>query len=63
MDRMILDVAVNGSADLIVAGDRDMLALGSYQGIPILTPAPCIENWLKTALGGAGGKFERSPAT
>jgi predicted nucleic acid-binding protein len=44
MDRMILDVAVNGPADLIVARDRDMLALGSYQGIPILTPAPCIEN-------------------
>jgi len=42
-DNQILDVAVNGAADLIVTGDRDLLALGCYQGVPILTPAAYIE--------------------
>ena len=38
-DNMILEVAVNGNADMIVTGDLDLLALGSFQSIPILTPA------------------------
>jgi len=37
-DNMILEVAVNGSADLLVTGDRDLLSLNPFQGIPIVTP-------------------------
>ena len=38
-DNLILEVAVNGNADLIVTGDQDLIALSTFQGIPILTPA------------------------
>lgn len=37
-DEQILACAVDGRADLIVSGDRHLLALGSYQNIPILPP-------------------------
>jgi putative PIN family toxin of toxin-antitoxin system len=38
-DDKVLDVAVNGAANLIVTGDCDLLELGAFQGIPILTAA------------------------
>lgn len=38
-DDMLLDLAVNGSADLVVTGDRDLLVLNPFRGIPIITPA------------------------
>lgn len=38
-DNMILELAVNGKADVIVTGDQDLLTLGSFRGIPIWTPA------------------------
>ena len=38
-DDKFLELAVNGSADLIVTGDKDLLALDPFRGIPILTPA------------------------
>jgi uncharacterized protein len=38
-DNMLLELAVNGSADLIVTGDQDLLVLRVYQEIPIITPA------------------------
>jgi uncharacterized protein len=38
-DDKFLDVAVNGWADLIVTGDRDLLVLHPFRGIDILTPA------------------------
>lgn len=39
-DDMVLECAVAGGADYIVSGDkRHLLALGSYQGIPIVTAA------------------------
>jgi uncharacterized protein len=38
-DDMFLDVAVNGSADFLVSGDADLLALHPFRGIPVLTPA------------------------
>lgn len=38
-DNIILEVAVNGAANLIVTGDQDLLSLGRYHDIPILTPA------------------------
>jgi len=34
---------VNGSADAIVTGDRDLLDLHPFQGIAILAPAVYLE--------------------
>ena len=36
-DDRILECAITGNADFIVTGDRDLLTLGFFQGIPILT--------------------------
>jgi len=38
-DDKLLACAVEGEADYLVTGDNDLLALGSYQGIPIITAA------------------------
>ena len=38
-DDKFLEVAVNGGADLIVSGDRDLLETGTFRGIPVLGPA------------------------
>ena len=35
-DDHVLACALAGSADLVVSGDRDLLAIGSYQGMPIV---------------------------
>lgn len=37
-DDPILETAVAAKADLLVAGDRDILSLKSFQGIGIVTP-------------------------
>lgn len=37
-DNRYLECAVEGEAEFIVSGDRDLLSLGSYRGIAILTP-------------------------
>ena len=43
-DDHVLAAALAGSADLIASGDkRDLLPLGSYQGIPIVTAREAIE--------------------
>lgn len=43
-DNMVLATALVGHADLIVSGDkRHLLALGQYEGIPILSPAAAVE--------------------
>jgi len=38
-DDAFLEVAVNGSASLIVTGDRDLLSLHPFRGIDILSPS------------------------
>ena len=38
-DDKFLELAINGRADLIVSGDRDLLTLHPFRGIPIVTPA------------------------
>ena len=38
-DDMFLEAAVNGRADAIVTGDKDLLALNPFAGIAIVTPA------------------------
>ena len=37
-DNKFLEVAVNGNATHIITGDRDLLELHPFRGIPILTP-------------------------
>lgn len=38
-DDKFLEAAVNGHADVLVTGDRDLLDLHPFRGIPVLTPA------------------------
>lgn len=37
-DLPVLGTAVAGQADYLVTGDKQLLELGNYQGIPILSP-------------------------
>lgn len=41
-DDAILATALAAQADMLVTGDKDLLVLGSYEGIPIVTPAECL---------------------
>lgn len=38
-DNMVLDCALSCGADAVVSGDRHLLALRSFEGIQIVTPA------------------------
>ena len=38
-DDMFLDVALSGSANVIVTGDKDLLVLSPFQNIPIISPS------------------------
>ena len=38
-DNRVLEAALAGQADYIVSGDQHLLALGSFEGIEIVTPA------------------------
>ena len=38
-DDKFLELAVSGKADVIITGDRDLLALDTCREIPIITPA------------------------
>jgi putative PIN family toxin of toxin-antitoxin system len=42
-DDPFLEVAVNGSANLIVTGDRDLLSLHPFRGIDILSPSAYLD--------------------
>ena len=42
-DNRILELAVSGKADYVVTGDRDLLVLNPFRGIPILTPRDFLE--------------------
>lgn len=44
-DDKFLALAVTGQADSIISGDRDLLELGTHEGIPILTPAQFLDEW------------------
>ncbi len=37
-DNKFLECALSGKADFIVSGDKHLLGLGSFRGIPIVTP-------------------------
>ena len=38
-DDKVLETALMGEAECIVTGDRDLIAMSPFRGIPILTPA------------------------
>lgn len=42
-DTHVLACAIAARAEAIVSGDADLHALGSYQGIPILTPTQALQ--------------------
>jgi len=42
-DDHVLACALVGKADAIVSGDRGLLQLGSFRGIPILTAPQCLQ--------------------
>ena len=42
-DDMFLETALSGDCELIVSGDRDLLALHPWRGIRILSPAKALE--------------------
>jgi putative PIN family toxin of toxin-antitoxin system len=37
-DRMVVVAAVEGRADYIVTGDKDLIVIGDFQGVAIVTP-------------------------
>lgn len=43
-DNKFLELAVSGKADYIVSGDQDLLVLGPFRGIPVLTPKEFLSN-------------------
>lgn len=43
-DDKVLELAVNGRADLIVSGDRDLLELSPFREIPIVSPATYLQS-------------------
>lgn len=44
-DVMILATAVGGDVDVVVTGDRDLLTLTEFSGIPILSPQDFLERY------------------
>lgn len=42
-DDMVIECAVIAGADLIVTGDKDLLAVKTYEGIRVLTPREFLE--------------------
>lgn len=41
-DDMFLECAALAKADMLVAGDKDLLTLGTYRGTRIVTPLECL---------------------
>jgi uncharacterized protein len=46
-DDKFLELAVNGHADLILTGDKDLLVLNPFRGIPIVNPATFVSGSLR----------------
>ena len=44
-DNMFLECAMRSKADLLVAGDKDLLILGAYMRTRIITPAEYAGDW------------------
>ncbi|MEK7474449.1 MAG: putative toxin-antitoxin system toxin component, PIN family [Candidatus Coatesbacteria bacterium] len=61
-DCVVLGTAVAGEADAIVTGDQDLLCLGTFRGIMIITPRTLVGRTTLPGNGGAGRVAERRPA-
>jgi predicted nucleic acid-binding protein len=44
-DDMVLECAVRAGAKAIVTGDKDLLTLGEYEGIRIVTPRTFLDEF------------------
>ena len=44
-DDKFLALAAAGRADALISGDRDLLVLGSHEGVPVLTPSQFLERF------------------
>jgi len=42
-DDKFLELAINGHADVIVSGDRDLLVLNAFRGVAIVAPAAFVQ--------------------
>ena len=42
-DLPVLGTALAAGADCLVTGDADLLALGAFRGVPILSPRACYD--------------------
>jgi uncharacterized protein len=51
-DDLVLATAVSGDADFLVTGDKQLLALGTYQSVSIVTPRDFIGVLDRQKLGG-----------
>jgi uncharacterized protein len=47
-DDAVLALAMAAQADLVISGDDDLLCLGSFDGIPVLTPAQALQRVLES---------------
>jgi putative PIN family toxin of toxin-antitoxin system len=45
-DDEVLALAVAAQVDIVISGDDDLLSLGSFEGIPILSPAQALQKVL-----------------
>jgi len=45
-DDAVLALSIAAQADLLISGDDDLLSLGSFEGILILTPAQALQRVL-----------------
>jgi uncharacterized protein len=43
-DNRLLEVAVNGSTQMLITGDRDLLSMNAFQDVSIITPLKYIRN-------------------
>ena len=43
-DDKFLELAINGHADLILTGDKDLLVLHPFRGIPVIAPADFVRS-------------------
>lgn len=48
-DDMVLECAALAHADVIVSGDKDLLAVGEYEGIRIMTPRAFLDEFSRSA--------------
>ena len=47
-DDMVLECAIVAGAELIVTGDKDLLAIGNYEGVRIVTPRTFLDEFERT---------------